>query len=222
MKPSNFAPVYACLYPQLTEIARKHGYALATHGSMARDFDLVCIPWIESPSNPQSVVDEMTSTFGIREVGKPETREHGRLIYTLSVKFGECFIDLSFMPTHPAAEPVAWMYPHGLISYLGDKSVATPLFTTPPDTTAKIADLARRATDYAWQNDQQAKQIADIGEKLMVADYENKDLREQITKLEQKLAIAEKALRELVTDLGSVSMPKAVKALADMEKLNDK
>lgn len=98
MKPANFAPVYACLYPQLAEIARSHGYALATHGSMARDFDLVCIPWTDEPSDPQCVVDEMVATFAIRQLPEMETRQHGRLIYTLVVKFGECFIDLSFMP----------------------------------------------------------------------------------------------------------------------------
>lgn len=98
MKPANFAPVYACLYPQLAEIARNHGYALATHGSMARDFDLVCIPWIEKPSEPQSVVDEIVSTFAVRQVDAPEVKLHSRLVYTIAVKFGECFIDLSFMP----------------------------------------------------------------------------------------------------------------------------
>lgn len=98
MKPANFAPVYACLYPQLAEIARSHGYCLATHGSMARDFDLVCIPWVEYPSEPQAVVDSITSTFAIREVGEPEFKLHNRLVYTIAVKFGECFIDLSFMP----------------------------------------------------------------------------------------------------------------------------
>ena len=100
MRPANFAPVYACLYPQLAEIARSHGYALAAHGSMARDFDLACIPWAEAPSRPQAVVDEIVSTFGMKTVGEPETRNHGRLIYTVAVKFGECFIDLSFMPAH--------------------------------------------------------------------------------------------------------------------------
>jgi hypothetical protein len=98
MKPANFAPTYACLYPQLAEIARKHGYALAAHGSMARDFDLVCIPWVEQPSEPQAVVDEMTSRFAIRQLPETEVKFHNRLVYTLPVKFGECFIDLSFMP----------------------------------------------------------------------------------------------------------------------------
>lgn len=44
MKPANNAPVYACMYQELAEICRAHGYALAIHGSMARDFDLIAIP----------------------------------------------------------------------------------------------------------------------------------------------------------------------------------
>ena len=98
MKPANFAPVYACLYPQLAEISRSHGYALATHGSMARDFDLICVPWSDKPSDPQDVVLSMLNAFALTQVGEPSIKNHARLVYTLSVKFGECFIDLSFMP----------------------------------------------------------------------------------------------------------------------------
>lgn len=98
MKAANFAPVYACLYPELAEVTRQHGYALAVHGSLARDFDLVCVPWAARPSEPADVVKELCSKFAVKETGVPETREHGRLIYTLSLSFGECFIDLSFMP----------------------------------------------------------------------------------------------------------------------------
>ncbi len=57
MKDANFGPLYAaCLYPEMAEIARKHGYALAVHGSLARDFDLIAIPWTENPSTSQQVV----------------------------------------------------------------------------------------------------------------------------------------------------------------------
>lgn len=102
MKPANFAPVYACLYPQIAELTRSHGYALAAHGSMGRDFDLVCIPWIEQPSEPQAVVDAITSKFAIRQIGEPEFKLHSRLVYTVSLSFGECFLDLSFMPIQQA------------------------------------------------------------------------------------------------------------------------
>jgi len=93
--------VYVCIYPELADIARKHGYALAIHGSVARDFDLICVPWIENPSNPETVVQDMCSQFGLHEVGETEIRLHGRVCYTLAVAFGECFLDLSFTPATP-------------------------------------------------------------------------------------------------------------------------
>lgn len=106
MKPANFAPIYACLYPELAEITRKHGYALAAHGSLGRDFDLICIPWVESPSRPQMVVNEITRTFNIKEVGGPPSdKPHGRIAYSLSLSFGECFVDLSFMPVLAKEQP---------------------------------------------------------------------------------------------------------------------
>ena len=98
--PPSYAPVYAAaLYPDLAVVAREHGYALAVHGSLRRDFDLICIPWVESPSSPRDVVEAFVSGFAIREVGgEPTTKEHGRTAYTLAVGFGERAIDLSFMP----------------------------------------------------------------------------------------------------------------------------
>ena len=99
MKAANYGPTYACLYPGLAEITRKHGYALAVHGSMARDFDLVCIPWAEEVSSPADVVEAITSAYSIHQVGEPGKKNHGRVAYTISLGFGECFIDLSFMPS---------------------------------------------------------------------------------------------------------------------------
>jgi hypothetical protein len=103
MKPSSYAPMYCVLYPQLSEISRKHGYAMAVHGSLQRDMDLICIPWIDQPSEPQMVVDEIVRTFAIKTVGEPDTTHHGRERWTVSIAFGECFIDLSFMPRIDAA-----------------------------------------------------------------------------------------------------------------------
>lgn len=97
MKPANNAPMYCAMYVQLTEICRKHGYALAVHGSMARDFDLVAIPWIEAPSDPDTVVSEITTTLAVNHVGEPSTMLHNRLCYTLAM-YGEFFFDFSFIP----------------------------------------------------------------------------------------------------------------------------
>ncbi len=121
MKPANYAPVYAGLYPELAEIARKHGYAMAVHGSLARDADLICIPWVDDASEPQAVVDAITSEFVVRSVGEPSVREHGRIVYTLTVSAPGCFIDLSFTPcirsalSHPSPSPVS--APVGVVRY---------------------------------------------------------------------------------------------------------
>jgi hypothetical protein len=99
MKPANNAPIYIGLYAELAELSRRHGYALAVHGSIARDFDLIAIPWTCDASNPQEVIDEITATFAFKETGgAPSVKEHGRIVYTLVVSFGECFLDFSFTP----------------------------------------------------------------------------------------------------------------------------
>lgn len=98
MKPAGYSPVYAALYPQFAEITRKHGYALAIHGTMNRDFDVVALPWAETVSTPSVVVAELIKSFALTSVGEPTEMRYGRICYTLSIGFGECFADVSFMP----------------------------------------------------------------------------------------------------------------------------
>lgn len=95
-KPS-FAPVYAAMYPEIAETVREHGYALAIHGSLQRDFDLIAIPWVNQPSTPTAVIEALAKEFDLKLIGSPTTRPHGRLVYTLSCGWGECALDLGFM-----------------------------------------------------------------------------------------------------------------------------
>lgn len=95
-KPS-FAPTYAALYPALAEIARKHGYALAVHGSMQRDFDVISVPWIETAGEPKDVVDEIMANFAMKVIGDVDTVWHGRQRWQLAI-MGEFSVDLQFMP----------------------------------------------------------------------------------------------------------------------------
>lgn len=56
-KPIRPAASYAALYPLLAEKVRPLGYALAIHGSMARDMDLVAVPWVRKPERPERVFE---------------------------------------------------------------------------------------------------------------------------------------------------------------------
>ena len=99
LKPS-LAPIYAAaLYPSLCTIFHNHGYALAAHGSLARDLDLIAIPWVVITSSPGDVIDAICEEFAVRRVeGDPKSHPHGRVVYTLICGFGDCTIDLGFMP----------------------------------------------------------------------------------------------------------------------------
>ena len=47
---------YACLLESLRKIAFDNGYALAIHGSCAKDLDLIAIRWNEIYSTPEKLV----------------------------------------------------------------------------------------------------------------------------------------------------------------------
>lgn len=105
---------YDELMPALREAARLKGYALTAHGSLARDIDLVAIPWTEQAVPAQDLVEallkevqEATKAAGHEEgyigfegdgsknlVG--EKKPHGRRAWSIHVD--GTYIDLSVMP----------------------------------------------------------------------------------------------------------------------------
>jgi hypothetical protein len=98
------AATYVGLYPLLRDEAAMHGYALAVHGSMARDFDLIAVPWVENPSSAEVLVQSLCGTIGGKvrtynnEGGKiveqPTVKPHSRLAWTIHFGGGP-YIDLS-------------------------------------------------------------------------------------------------------------------------------
>lgn len=47
---------YAEILPITREVAKSCGYAIAVHGSMTRDLDLVAVPWIEKHLKAETLV----------------------------------------------------------------------------------------------------------------------------------------------------------------------
>lgn len=64
MKPPTFAPAYVGMYVILSEVAREHGYALAIHGTVSRDFDLIAIPWTETAGDPELLIEKLRKAVG--------------------------------------------------------------------------------------------------------------------------------------------------------------
>lgn len=105
------AAAYVALYPLLLQVAKRHGYALAVHGSLHRDFDLIAVPWIEEASDPLTLIKAIkraTRTVTIHEEldksvkdCRPTKKPHGRIAYSLNVTNSGMYggyLDISIMP----------------------------------------------------------------------------------------------------------------------------
>lgn len=112
--------LYANLLPRLIKVAREQGYALAVHGSVVNDLDLIAVPWVEEAKDAETLVVALCEActgkvplvfpegtpqptkWVARELRHqdPSARPHGRMTYTIG--FGGCvYIDLTVMPLLP-------------------------------------------------------------------------------------------------------------------------
>jgi len=105
MKPVSLAPAYVAFYPILTDIARKYGYALAIHGSVQSDMDLIAVPWMINARPLEELIkaisDYASQTMALMFkdpiiLHGPEQKPYGRIAYTIQVG-NSAVIDLSIL-----------------------------------------------------------------------------------------------------------------------------
>jgi hypothetical protein len=121
MKDATRAPVYAMMYHGLCDTARKFGYALAIHGTVTADLDLIAVPWIDDAAPAETMVEALRKHINAveypellrRQLGDenlvqqilarrdepkdPEQKPHGRRAWNLYLDHGGK-VDLSVMP----------------------------------------------------------------------------------------------------------------------------
>lgn len=100
---------YAVTYAEIRLVAKEHGYALALHGSLRRDLDVIAVPWTENASDEETLVMAICEAAGgIIIADRPvSSMPNGRRAWTIHL--GGCsgkispedratYIDLSVMP----------------------------------------------------------------------------------------------------------------------------
>jgi hypothetical protein len=118
VKPVSNAVACAFLLPKLMEAGRDLGYAICAHGSLARDLDVVAVPWTETAESAERLIIHLAAAVGgvFRNAGRRVTKEdgteewetvhastptvkpHGRLAWTIHVGDHGLYIDVSVMP----------------------------------------------------------------------------------------------------------------------------
>ncbi|MDE2098297.1 MAG: hypothetical protein KGL39_13675 [Patescibacteria group bacterium] len=100
------------LLPALRYQAHACGYALAVHGSVARDIDLIAVPWRESAVPADSLLEGLfkivDAVLGVATVEEPDFGNCGRrrqVIYLTEKKGGGPYLDMSVMPRSASDYP---------------------------------------------------------------------------------------------------------------------
>lgn len=100
------AAFYACVWPNLMNLAMDCGWALGLHGSLQSDMDIMAMPWTEDAKPVEEMIKSLVSLFNeypsnnedsIRpHYGKP----NGRIVYTLHI-FADFYLDINVI-NHPS------------------------------------------------------------------------------------------------------------------------
>lgn len=110
---SSLVCIYAQLLPRIREAAKELGYAIAIHGTMMRDLDLLAVPWVDDAASEDELVSMIAREVGGYVIGdkndrmnpgevvpNPTPQPHGRKSWNICWG-GPAFIDLSVMPKSP-------------------------------------------------------------------------------------------------------------------------
>lgn len=96
------------LLPALRVAAKAKGYALAVHGSMARDVDLLAAPWADDAASAEELFEALLaatiatldSGFALKDDKKGTRRPHGRRSFVIHIG-PKGYLDISIMPRRP-------------------------------------------------------------------------------------------------------------------------
>ena len=95
------AVFYTVLWPHFRQTALDCGWALALHGSMASDMDMMAMPWVEDAKPIDELIQKLSDcidgTIWKDNHFKPYYgKPHNRVVYSLSI-FCDFYIDLSII-----------------------------------------------------------------------------------------------------------------------------
>jgi hypothetical protein len=95
--------MYVNYFGLLQRLANEHGYALCVHGSVGRDFDLVCVPFDEVVKPHEELITAIKKMIGHDHSSDPiydivGHEPHGRTCYTIECGGGG-YLDICFTPT---------------------------------------------------------------------------------------------------------------------------
>ena len=90
------AVFYAAMWEDFRKAALDKGWALALHGSLASDMDIMAMPWTEKAVRPLDMILSIKNCFDKpNEISLTETEmPNNRIVYTLSI-WADFYLDIN-------------------------------------------------------------------------------------------------------------------------------
>lgn len=95
------AVFYAAMWPDLREAAMDKGWALALHGSLKSDMDLMAMPWTDKASSANDMVEALRNCFTDAECIEVQVSDmpNNRQVITLSI-WEDFYLDINISKTN--------------------------------------------------------------------------------------------------------------------------
>ena len=92
---------YACMWDDIRQCAMDCGWAVALHGSLASDMDIMAMPWTDEATSFGTLVETITRLFEGNDLVRYRTihynsKPHGRIVATISI-WEDFYLDISAM-----------------------------------------------------------------------------------------------------------------------------
>ncbi len=92
------AVFYAAMWNDFRQAAMNKGWALALHGSLANDMDIMAMPWTENAEHPLEMILALKKCFDKpKEINLSETKmPNNRIVYTLYI-WADFYLDINII-----------------------------------------------------------------------------------------------------------------------------
>lgn len=92
------AVFYAAMWGDFRRAALDKGWALALHGSLANDMDIMAMPWVENPSHYFDMIDAIKECFDTPEQISVSISNmpNNRTVFTMSI-WSDFYLDINII-----------------------------------------------------------------------------------------------------------------------------
>ncbi|MBQ8372020.1 MAG: hypothetical protein IJX38_03680 [Clostridia bacterium] len=95
------ASFYACMWEDIRTVAMDNGWAVALHGSLKSDMDIMAMPWVKECISFKELIEKISKLFKENDMSSQyiityNEKPHNRIVATIPI-YDDFYLDISTM-----------------------------------------------------------------------------------------------------------------------------